>query len=121
MRRNAVALLLGMLVVLAVPAQSWAGGRHWHRGHHHRHHGHPGHHHGGHFYFGLGAPVYHYGWAPYWGYPPTRTVIVEEPEPPVYIERSAGDWWYFCESAGEYYPSVPTCPEPWVQVAPRAE
>jgi hypothetical protein len=28
--------------------------------------------------------------------------------PPVY--------WYYCRSYGAYYPSVPSCPEPWVPV-----
>jgi hypothetical protein len=28
--------------------------------------------------------------------------------PPVY--------WYYCRSYGTYYPSVPSCPEPWVPV-----
>jgi len=49
-------------------------------------------------------------------------VIVREQ--PVYIEResaSSPSYWYYCESAGAYYPSVPTCPEPWVKVPPRIE
>jgi hypothetical protein len=51
-------------------------------------------------------------------------VIVREQ--PVYIERepaaeSPPSYWYYCESAGAYYPSVPTCPEPWVKVPPRIE
>ena len=28
----------------------------------------------------------------------------------------APSYWYFCPSAGAYYPDVPTCPEPWVPV-----
>jgi hypothetical protein len=39
-------------------------------------------------------------------------------EPPEYIERPPAAYWYYCPSAGAYYPSVPTCPEPWVLVAP---
>jgi hypothetical protein len=47
-------------------------------------------------------------------------------EPPVYIERRAvesrpSSYWYYCESARAYYPSVPTCPERWVKVPPRSE
>jgi hypothetical protein len=41
-------------------------------------------------------------------------------------ERAAGihrtvppGYWYYCPSAKGYYPSVPSCPESWVQVAPR--
>mgnify|MGYP003694325897 CR=1 FL=1 len=28
-------------------------------------------------------------------------------------------YWYYCSSAGAYYPTVPTCPEPWIKVPPR--
>ena len=43
----------------------------------------------------------------------------------MYIEREPGGvpppgYWYYCESAGAYYPSVETCPEPWLQIPPRA-
>jgi hypothetical protein len=67
---------------------------------------------------------------PYWWYPPpyyyhyyTPPVVIEQP--PVYIERTPeppappAAYWYYCESAKVYYPSVPTCPEPWVLVPPR--
>jgi len=30
----------------------------------------------------------------------------------------AQSYWYYCESAQEYYPYVSTCPEGWVPVAP---
>ena len=26
------------------------------------------------------------------------------------------DYWYYCQSAGAYYPYVDNCPEPWVPV-----
>jgi len=26
------------------------------------------------------------------------------------------DYWYYCQSAGAYYPYVGTCPEGWVPV-----
>jgi len=29
-------------------------------------------------------------------------------------------YWYYCPSARAYYPTTPTCPEPWVKVPPRA-
>jgi len=75
---------------------------------------------------------YWWGWGPYpyWWYPPPyyyaypTPVIVQEP--PVYIQQSAPPvaptpelYWYYCQSAREYYPMVQTCPEPWVKVAPR--
>jgi hypothetical protein len=66
---------------------------------------------------------------PYWWYPPpyhdyppyyyTPPAIVIEP-PPVYIERPApAAYWYYCASAGAYYPSVSRCPEAWILVPPR--
>jgi hypothetical protein len=65
-----------------------------------------------------GYPRY-YGY-PYYAYPPA---VVEEPLQ--YIEREAapappapGDW-YYCESARAYYPTAPTCPEPWIKVPAR--
>jgi len=30
-------------------------------------------------------------------------------------------FWYYCSSAGAYYPTVSSCPEPWVKVPPRAQ
>jgi hypothetical protein len=30
-------------------------------------------------------------------------------------------YWYYCPSAKGYYPTVPTCPEVWIKVPPRAE
>jgi hypothetical protein len=35
--------------------------------------------------------------------------------PPVY-SAPAPSSWYYCPSAGAYYPDVPACPEPWVPV-----
>ena len=61
-------------------------------------------------------------------YAPPPPVVVQEP--PVYIEREtqreaeieqqldAGSW-YYCQSAGAYYPDAQTCPEQWVKVPPR--
>ena len=30
-------------------------------------------------------------------------------------------YWYYCSSARAYYPTAPTCPEPWIKVPPRAQ
>jgi len=30
-------------------------------------------------------------------------------------------YWYYCPSSKGYYPSVQTCPEPWVKVPPRQD
>ena len=43
--------------------------------------------------------------------------------PPVYAAppppRPAPAYWYYCQSAGRYYPHVSACPVGWVTVAPR--
>jgi hypothetical protein len=30
-------------------------------------------------------------------------------------------YWYYCSSAGAYYPTAPSCPEPWIKVPPRTQ
>jgi hypothetical protein len=50
------------------------------------------------------APVYAYPAPPVYVAPPSTYA----PPPPSY--------WYFCRSAGAYYPYAPSCPEPWVPV-----
>lgn len=48
-------------------------------------------------------------------------LTLEAPRPPVVLApsvttlpvRPAGQWWYFCESAGAYYPYVGYCAEGW--------
>jgi Protein of unknown function (DUF3300) len=36
-------------------------------------------------------------------------------------QQPAQAYWYYCSSARAYYPTVPTCPEPWVKVPPRPQ
>lgn len=115
LKKSAVALLSLVIVVLvAEPAYAW-----------HRFHGG--------VYIGVGpywwGPPYPYWWGPpAYGYIPP---VVFEP-PPVYIERQPPvpppspppppvAYWYYCGSAGSYYPSVGTCPEPWVKVPARPQ
>jgi len=74
------------------------------------------------------SSYYDYG---YYAAPPViyapRPVIIEQPAP-VYIERDPGEtaaappaeaYWYYCPSRRAYYPTVPSCPEPWLKVAPQ--
>ena len=93
---------------------------------------------------GVGPAIW-WGPYPYWYYPPPygvyappvvyapppAPVIVQE-TPPVYIQQpaappaappvsSAEQFWYYCQSARAYYPTVPNCPESWVRVAPRPQ
>ena len=34
------------------------------------------------------------------------------------IQPPQPGYWYYCPSAGAYYPAVGSCPEPWVPVPP---
>jgi hypothetical protein len=112
---------LALLLTLAIAAsvlllgagvdQAWAR-HHWHHGH---------------FSIGFGPAYYPYPYYPYPYYPyypaPVYTppaVIIQEP--PTYVEQPpapAASYWYYCQSSRAYYPSVATCPEAWLRVAPR--
>ncbi len=128
-------LALAVAVVLTVlPTSGWA------HSHHH-------HHHGGHSRVFIGTsfwwdppypywyypyPYYPYPYYPYYVYPPAPPVVIYE-EPPVYIQQPppqqapaappsvpVESYWYYCQSAQAYYPSVQQCPEAWIKVPPRA-
>jgi hypothetical protein len=146
MRKSAVAaaLLVALFVMITAPGLAWA--RHGLYDHGLRRH--PARVHGVHPYrhrprvrvfVGIGPVIPYRYWyypPPYYAYAPPR-VIVQEP-PPVYIQQSPPvyvqpppapappappepAYWYYCPSAGAYYPTAPTCPEPWVRVPPRSE
>src|SRR5262245_54700802 len=36
-------------------------------------------------------------------------------------QQPSQSYWYYCPNAGAYYPTTPTCPEPWIKVPPRAQ
>jgi hypothetical protein len=119
--------LAGLIVVavslIAVPSSDADSRR---GGHHHRPFVHSR------VFIGVGPAVW-WGPYPYWYYPPPPYAVyappvvyapppVVVPEPQVYIQQappSAEQFWYYCQSAQAYYPSVPSCPEAWVKVAPR--
>jgi hypothetical protein len=49
------------------------------------------------------------------------TPIYSVPPAPTALPRNTSvgnkqSVWYFCESANNFYPQVPTCPEPWKEV-----
>jgi hypothetical protein len=111
----------------------WHGGGGSHGGGWHGHGGHGGTHVfiGGSFGW-WGWPWWGYGWwgAPYYPYyygapypyyysaPPAAQTgpteyIQQAPAPP---EQS---YWYYCRSAGGYYPYVKDCAEGWMQVVPQ--
>jgi hypothetical protein len=140
MKRAACGILLVAAVLLLMPVPSQAGGHGW-RGH--GRHGHGWHGHGwrGHgrystgFHIGIGSAFW-WGARPGWWGPrpvyvqpppvyvaPPRVIVAEQP---VYVQREPAaalppSYWYYCESAGGYYPDVPSCPERWLQVPPRME
>ena len=106
------------------PHRGHGGGNHggWHRGggrpHHHHHH-HPRWY-GGRWKSGvfIGAPFLFA--APFaYRYPAYAPPVVVEPPPPVYVEPNPPPYWYYCQSAGAYYPNVGACLEGWLQVAPQ--
>lgn len=73
--------------------------------------------------FWWGAPGAYLGWG--WGGPPYYAAppVVIQQSPPVYIQRPESpppppSYWYYCPSKKGYYPTVRSCPEPWVKVAP---
>ena len=129
--------LLGALLLAGAPGQAEARGGHRSHGHsYYKGHGGYAYHggqrhyygykpHGTHFSFWLG-PLWYPAFAFRHDYPyhPETAVIV--PERTVYVERPASavpaeSWWYYCESAGGYYPDVASCPKGWVKVPPRPE
>jgi hypothetical protein len=131
MKKIAVAglIVLGVTLMGALPSDAGGRGRHFHHGHGH------GHVHTR-FFVGFG-PSYYWG-GPYWGpypyyYPPAPAVVYTPPpvviqrSEPTYIQQSPPaappapeqQFWYYCQSAGGYYPNVANCPEEWVKVPPR--
>jgi hypothetical protein len=75
-----------------------------------------------------------YPWHPWYGYPypypypyayPAPPVVIERPEPQVYVQSQpaqppAQNYWYYCEDPKGYYPYVSQCPRGWMQVVPQA-
>jgi hypothetical protein len=72
-------------------------------------HGNPGGFHDHHFHGRGFVGVAPFVWAPGYVYDPP---VVEAP--PAYVPSDG--YWYYCQSAGAYYPVAPSCPEPWIPV-----
>jgi len=104
-----VGMFIGVLLFPAAPSYAWRHG-------------------GGRVFIGVGVgpafwwgPPYPYYWYPPPYYYPPPVVV---PQPQVYVEQAPapappGDW-YYCKSAGGYYPQIQNCPEPWIRVPARS-
>ena len=78
----------------------------------------------------IGGGVGWWGWPGWWGpsypyysYPYYADPPVVVPQAPTeYIQQApapaAEAYWYYCASAGTYYPYVKDCPGGWMQVVP---
>ena len=119
------ALILIALLLVAVPlSQAWAGGGGrggWGRGG-------PGNFHGRVFIgtsFWWPGPYYYPYYYPYpYAYPyayAPAPVIVEQPVYTQRAEPAPESYWYYCQSAQGYYPTVSSCQEAWIKVPPRSE
>ena len=135
-------LVVALLSLTATPSLAWrrawsgGGGGHSHGGHFHG-----GHVHGGGVVVGV-SPWWGWGWGwpyPYYGYygppyayypPPYPAPAVAQeqqsyaqaaPEPAPAAPEQPKAYWYYCASAGAYYPTAPSCPEVWIKVPPRRE
>ena len=123
--RAALAVVLVVLLGWASVSQADGRGRGFRghpggfRGHHggsHRHHGfhHHGFHHRGFHHHGFHSRAF-IGVSPFFAWGPG---VVYTP-PPVYVYPGAAGYWYYCRSAGAYYPYVAACAEAWVPVPAR--
>jgi hypothetical protein len=115
--KNFVAVVATAVLVLAVaaPGVVFAAGGHGGGGAHGGFGGHPGFvghsGHPGHFRGSRGFVVV----APGFGYSPYYPYYA--PDYSDYAPAPSG-YWYYCPSAGAYYPYVGSCPEAWVPVPP---
>ena len=110
-------MLLSLVLVLGMASSAQAGPPH-HRGHfsrpsHYGHHGryHAPRHHGHDHWGGVAAAMVFgglVGAAIASSPPPPPAPVVIVPPRPVYPGV-----WYYCASAGTYYPQVGYCPEGW--------
>lgn len=111
MKKTISALLASLLFVGSLPVQ--AGPRDDHRGRHFQPDRHSRH---------FDHRPRHRHHAPAWGVLGAGLALgaialtIEAPRPPVVVRpsvRPPGQMWYFCESAGAYYPYVNYCAEGW--------
>ena len=108
--------------------QDYRGDRydnHHNRHHHHGHHNHwkngywhHGHHHGRDGWWWINAGIWHWYPRPVYPYPSyERVVVVDRPQPAPVVVQNNTPFWYYCDSARNYYPHVSSCPEGWRAIA----
>ena len=122
MHKHLLLRLAVLLVLAACAGTAAARGGPGHGGGHYR--GSVG------FYFNdpyyWGPDPFFYPYRPYVYSPPP--VIIEQRDPPVYIQRQptappappSPSAWYYCQNPAGYYPYVQSCSQPWVSVDPRS-
>jgi hypothetical protein len=120
-KRSAARILLAGLAALSLASAAHA--RPGHGGHFsgsHHFSGGPRHFDGGHFHSRIFiggaffAPFYYPPpyYDPYYYYAPPVEYVEPSPAPPQ-------QYWYYCPSAGAYYPYVRDCPGGWQKVLPQ--
>ncbi len=87
-------------------ARVWNGGQ-WH---HEPHHGRYG------WWWVVGGGLWYYYPQPVYPYPDPFL-----PGDVAFGPQDAAQYWYYCVSAGQYYPYVTYCPEGWQAVVPPDE
>jgi hypothetical protein len=99
----ACSVLIGLVLLLASPVPSEAGG---------------------HVSFSFGIPLW-VGPGPWWGPPPyyypAPPVVVQQPpvyEQPAPPPQAQTYYWYYCQNPQGYYPYIEQCPNGWMQVVP---
>ena len=116
---SASLLAVALLLITAAPSLAWRG--HWHGG--------------SRVFIGVGpvwwGPLYPYYYYPPYYYAPPPVVVQEPPvytqqdvtpsAPPAPSTQAQEGYWYYCSSSRDYYPHVPSCPEPWIKVPPRQD
>ena len=124
MKQIITRIVIGVLVVISLPAFAqhrpghwggreihrfhehdlgvWRGGR-WHHG---RHDGRLG-------WWWIAAGIWYFYPSPVYPYPdPYTPPVVVAPQTTAPAQPST-QFWYYCDSAKGYYPYVPSCPEAW--------
>jgi len=121
MKKVAWMIVLALVVFVAIPPPTYAGGAVVVSGHHWSGHRHWSGHTGLNFYWG-GPLVFGPWWYPYYDYPYAPRQVVPAPSPPVFIqpEPQPENYWYYCQDPQGYYPYVQSCPGGWMKVVPQA-